>query len=178
MAMDRRELASLLRSEIRIAANVGDDAAATDHLARRYYEGSLPGQTSPGRSTYVSTDVADMVEATVAASVPALMVEAVVEARPRGAEDVGQARIETEAVHAVLFDLNDGGIALQGALRDALLRRHGWIRAWHECRDEVRVRTWEGISKEEMSQLAASGQFAEDSEWSWEDEKATVTETV
>jgi len=176
--MDRSELASLIRSELRLAANVGDDAAATDLLARRYYEGSLPGQPAPGRSTYVSTDIADMVEATVAASVPALMVEAVVEARPRGSEDVPQSRLETAAVHAVLFDLNDGGIALQGALRDALLRRHGWMRAWHETREEVRVRTFEGVTREEVSQAAASGAFAEDADIEWKDERCIVTETV
>jgi hypothetical protein len=173
--LTKAEVASMVASELTnaVGASTSESVRAA---AQAYYDGLSPSQKSPGRSQYISTDVADMVEATVAASVPALLSECIVEARPRSGDDVEQARFETYAVHAVIVDQNAGGLELQAVMRDALLMRNGWVKVWHETREEVRERVFEGVTAEQVAQAKSAGMFADDAEIELEGDTATVVE--
>lgn len=158
--IDETELVAMLRAELGMAQGFGDESEQSRARAMQYYFGEAGGaEAGVGRSNVVSTDVADMVEATVAQMIPALLAEPICEPIPAGANDVDRARSEGRVVNHVIMQLNQGDIEFQSALRDALLQRNGWMKVWREECDYTETRVFHGVRREAVAEAVASGQL-------------------
>ena len=118
------------RTILRIIANEMSNAdVAYDYKTPLdYYLGNPDGKEVEGRSTVVSTDVADAVEWIL----PQIMRSftqnnEVVIFDPLGPEDEFQAELESQYVYDVVMKENDGFIILHQFVKDALLQNNGII---------------------------------------------------
>lgn len=140
--MDETQLQALVRSEIEDAANfVDNDLAPKRKKATDYYMGRPFGDEEEGRSQIVSQDTRDTVQAVL----PSLMriftgPERVVEYEPVGPEDVPFAEQATDYVNHLFLQDNAGFTILYSAFKDALVRKTGIVKWWHE--EEERVETY------------------------------------
>lgn len=107
-----------------------DRTKATD-----YYMGDMRGDMPSlvGRSSAVSSDVADTVEGLM----PSLMEifannEEVVQFNPVGKEDVAAAEQETDYVNHVFMQKNPGFVVLYSMIKDALLSKVGIVKVFWE----------------------------------------------
>lgn len=107
-----------------------------------------------GRSDAQSNDVADMVEAIVSQLLPGLQGDSIVEFEPDGEDDVEQAQLESDIVNAVVVEHNYGYTMFQESLRDALLLRNGWTKAYLDEDIQVDSQRFEDQPLEALAGLA------------------------
>lgn len=148
-----------------ISASKADALAATQSakltLERerndRYYQGDmemdLPAED--GRSSAVSTDVADTIEGLM----PHLMdifagSDEVVRFEPVGPEDEAAAAQETDYVNYVFMQQNDGFIVLYDFLKDALLSKNGVVKVFWEVGKRETTEDYYDLSDDQFTILA------------------------
>jgi hypothetical protein len=159
--MDLTELKAMLAAEktdamaAMVAAQLSEDRAR----AMEYYLGDMSADmpTVDGRSSAVSTDVADVIEGLM----PALMdifagSEEVVRFEPIGPEDEEAAQQETDYVNHVFMQQNPGFMTLYNFIKDALLSKVGIVKVWWEEREEEQVETYYGLTDVQWMLLAQS----------------------
>jgi hypothetical protein len=148
--MSDDELLKAVRIEVDRATTGQDERQSIRSTAAGYFYGKLPGPPTDADgtvlegSTIVSTDVADAVEGVLAEIMPAFSGQSPVEFVPFGPEDEAQSDIETRAVTHVAMS-SGAYMALNGAVKDALLRRAGVVKVWWEETTDVEYQTAEGI---------------------------------
>ena len=116
---------------------------------------SLPGEA--GRSQVISTDVRD----SVLAVLPSLLRmffshERIVEFRPRGPEDIADARQRTEYINYIVREDNDGFLEFLSWLKDGLVRRVGFVKWWWDDKVEVSEERYTGLSETQVAALMAT----------------------
>ena len=138
---------------LRIIANeMSNSDVATDYKTPLdYYLGNPDGKEVEGRSTVVSTDVADAVEWIL----PQIMKSftqnnEVVIFDPLGPEDEFQAELESQYVYDVVMKENDGFIILHQFVKDALLQNNGIIKVYYEKETHHEVESFSGLSEEQV----------------------------
>ena len=129
-------------------------------LATEYYEGKPFGNEKPGRSSVVSTDLRD----TVQAILPDLIrlftgPDKVVTFRPTSAEKAAQAKQATDYVNHIFMVDNDGFNILYSALKDALVKSLGITKWWWEDEEVVETYDLTGVSPEAIAQLQQDPQL-------------------
>lgn len=137
------------------ASKLSDDRAK----ALDYYMGDMSADmpSTPGRSSAVSSDVADTVDSLM----PALMdifcsSDDVVQFDPVGAEDVEAAAQETDYVNHVFMQQNPGFMVLYSFIKDALLSKVGVVKVWwEECEEEAKE-TYYDLTDEQFALILAS----------------------
>lgn len=141
-----------------IHAEIGrliSDAQSSDTSDRRAklfdrYMGEPYGDEVKGKSSFVSTDVADAVEAVL----PDLMdvftsAEDIAEFSPVGPEDEGFAKQETAVVSHVFWQLNAGFENLYTWIKEALVQQNSYVqRGWDE-REWVTVEEYDDMTIDE-----------------------------
>jgi len=119
-------LAGVLSNELEMAQNTAFTQAIA--LALRYYDCD-PGEVKKGMSDMVSPDVRDAIESSMAEIMGALnSQEALAIFEPMTPDDVESADLETKAVHRAIFGKNRGYVAVETAIRNAMLQRIGIIK--------------------------------------------------
>jgi hypothetical protein len=135
--MDTAELRAILAAEKAdaLAADKADKLSSERANAMAYYLGDVSKDlpTEDGRSSAVSSDVADTIEGML----PSLMEifagsEEVVKFDPVGPEDEQAAQQETDYVNHVFMQRNPGFIVLYSFIKDALLSKIGIVKGWWE----------------------------------------------
>ena len=156
--MDETEIQSLVRNELQDAANYVDEhlsplrkRATDDYMGRGW------GDEEDGRSQVVSQDTRD----TVQAILPSLMriftgAERAVEYIPRGPEDVGAAEQATDYANYVFYQENPGFLTLHSWFKDALIRKVGIVKWWHEEVERVETYTYTGVGDEPLAALVST----------------------
>jgi hypothetical protein len=157
------ELKSMLASEksdalaALVAAQLSQDRAT----AMEYYLGEMSQDmpTVAGRSSAVSTDVADTIEGLM----PALMdifagSDEVVRFEPVGPEDEEAAQQETDYVNHVFMQQNPGFMTLYGFIKDALLSKVGIVKVWWEEREEEQRETYYDLDEAQFAMLTMAVQ--------------------
>lgn len=122
--------------------------------ALKYYFGEDFGDEVEGRSSVVMREVYGVIEWIM----PALMKiffggENVVKFTPKSAADVAGAEQETEYIHHVVADQNDGFMLIQEWFKDALLSANSYIHAYWEKRQDTTVSRYEGLSEEALTAI-------------------------
>ena len=146
------ELVSKCMTEI--SQGIGGTRAGDAHQyitdALDYYYGRRPGLVGskakdPMASRFVSMDVMDGVEATVAEIMPTFTTDIIAFYEPEDERDEDMARTETDLVNYLFMEEYDGYTLLQTALKDALLNRNCTAKAYWDERAEVTYETLEDI---------------------------------
>jgi len=166
--MNSSELAARLSSQraSAIASQSASDIPAQRADAIDYYMGDMSRDmpTTEGRSSAVSSDVADTVEGML----PSLMEifagsDEVVQFEPVGPEDVQAAEQETDYTNHVFMQENDGFLVLYSFIKDALLSKNGYVKVWWEDDETSERETYYDQSDDAfaliMQQVASSDDY-------------------
>lgn len=153
------ELKALVNSEMRQSMGYNSSKLSAARQKAQYYYLGLPvGDLSApeidGRSSVVSTDVRDTIEAML----PQLMVTfcggnkvAEFEAQKSGDED--KARLATEYINYLFFKKNNGHQVSYTFLKDALLQKNGIVKVWWDTRHEEKKEEYKALNEVELAQV-------------------------
>ena len=157
--MNEDTLKALVGMELRQSLGYSSSKLSASRLKAEYYYLGLPvGELSPpeieGRSSVVSTDVRDTIEAML----PQLMVtfcgsDTVAEFEPQGPDDEQKANIATEYVNYLFFKKNNGHKIAYTWMKDALLQKNGIVKVWWDTRNEENKEEYRGLNDVELAQL-------------------------
>lgn len=118
------------------------------------YMGEPYGDEQQGRSRFISTDVADAVEAIL----PDLMdvftsAEDIVEFAAVGPEDEAGAKQETQAVSHIFWQKNEGFTTLYTWIKEALIQQNSYVKRGWEERQRVEIEEYEDLTPDELMQI-------------------------
>ena len=156
--MDDDEIVSTVMSFVG-DTNISDGSTGSDiETALSYYYGQLPTLSGASAkdinaSRYVSLDIQDTIEATVAVISIMFATGNLVVFTPEGQADEDQAQMETDLLNYIFFEEMDGYILLQGALRDALLNRNCTAEVYYDDKTEVSFDTYENVMPTALPQI-------------------------
>jgi len=131
-----------------------NDAALTRSRAEafEYYNGEPFGNEVEGRSSVVSRDVLDVVEAALPQLLKVFVSgDEIVRFEPRGPEDEDAAEQETAAVNYFTLEKNDGFAIFYTWFKDALLSKNGYVKVWWEEEDETETETYQGLTDDQLT---------------------------
>ncbi len=135
------EVLTLVEAKVRRGVGFHDSKLSVERdRVIRYYNSELPVRQSAGRSSYVSTDVYDSVEAMKSQLLETFAgnPDNLVAFPPQGEEDVENARIATEYCNYQVFRLNNGYDTFRDVIHDGLVARVGITKVfWEDCHEEV-----------------------------------------
>lgn len=156
--MDDYQLNSIVSSEITDALNHFDSEFSQERIrAMDFYLGEPFGNEVEGRSSVVSTEVADTVEAIM----PNLMRvftanDKYVRFSPRTEEDVERAEQVSDYVNYIINHDNEGYKILYNWFKDALLFRLGVVKYFYEEEESVTEEEYNGLDENELAVLLAN----------------------
>lgn len=148
------EILDIIQIEMDNASgNVGDAVERNRQDALAYYLGDK-GEVPEGRSSLVSTDVADSIEWIMPEVMKAFTQNnEVVTFDPVSAADRQQAEMESRFVYDILMKDNDGFITLHTFFKDALLQKNGIVKIFYEDSSEVKTEAYTGLTQPEVQML-------------------------
>lgn len=157
--LSQDELKALVSSEMRQSLGYSSSKLSNARQKAEYYYLGLPvGDLSPpeieGRSSVVSTDVRDTIEAML----PQLMVtfcggDTVVEFDPQLANDEQAAVQATDYINYLFFKRNNGHKLSYVWMKDALLQKNGIIKVWWDTRYEEKKEEYRALDQVELAML-------------------------
>ena len=156
--MDDYKLNSIISSEITDALNHFDSEFSQERIrAMDFYLGEPFGNEVEGRSSVVSTEVADTVEAIM----PNLMRvftanDKYVRFSARTAEDMERAEQVSDYVNYIINHDNEGYKILYNWFKDALLFRLGVVKYFYEEEENVTEEEYNGLDENELAVLLAN----------------------
>jgi hypothetical protein len=156
-AMTEDELRSLI--DYKIGQSVGSgktsDAITSDRLkAMKYYKGEPLGDEKPGKSSVISRDVAEVIDATL----PSLLKifssgDEVVSFNPTRADEEGQAAQRTDYANWIWSQQNPGYMNFHNWFKDALLQKLGTVKVFWEESTHMEREEYEGLTDAEYQAL-------------------------
>ncbi|AIK67509.1 portal protein [Cronobacter phage vB_CsaP_Ss1] len=149
------EILAIVSSELSSSSGASENDAiqAGRQKALAAYLGDK-GSVVEGRSSVVSTDVADAIEWIMPEVMKAFTQNnEVVTFDPVGPDDRRQAQIESRYVYDILMKDNEGFIALHEFFKDALLQKNGFFKVWYEDEPCVTVENYTGLNQLEFETL-------------------------
>ena len=155
MKMDEVTLRSIVKEEIHSAVGfVGGDVSEDRRRAMDYYLGDPFGNEQEGRSSVVSTDVQDTIEAVM----PDLLEifaggDEVVRFEPTSARDEDAADQATDYCNHIWNKDNDGFGISHDWIKDALLQKNGLIKVYWEDAEEQKRETFENLNSLALAEL-------------------------
>ena len=149
------EILAIVSSELSSSSGASENDAiqAGRQKALAAYLGDK-GSVVEGRSSVVSTDVADAIEWIMPEVMKAFTQNnEVVTFDPVGPDDRRQAQIESRYVYDILMKDNEGFIALHEFFKDALLQKNGFFKIWYENEPCVTIENYTGLNPLEFEML-------------------------
>ena len=149
--MTDSEILAIITNEMS-NANITVTSAPSLREPLKYYLGLPLGNEQEGRSSLVSTDVADSIEWIM----PQIMKSftqsnEVVVFDPLNEADELQAQIESEYVYDVLMSQNNGFTLIHQFVKDALLQRNGLLKVYYEEAEEVKTYNYTGLNEDQLA---------------------------
>lgn len=149
-----------IESYLNDAVNQTSELQNNREEATRFYLGQPIGGERPGRSNVVMTDVQDTVDWILPNLVKVFTGEkAAVTFLPRDAQEVEQAKIETEYCNWVLNTKNPGFVLINNWLQDGLVYRNGYVKVSYRNYTDQRVEEYTGVLPEQLAMLQADTAF-------------------
>lgn len=140
------------------------DELSTDRVtASKYYSGHLPEQKDEGRSSATSYDTRD----TVNSILPSLMrvffgTKQIMQFIPKGPEDVAQSEQITSYINNLILEQQPNFFStMMAAFKDALIRRTGILKFWHEETEKVVSSRFSGLDEQQAQILAGEDDVEE-----------------
>ena len=135
------------------------DELSTDRVtASKYYSGHLPEQEDEGRSGATSYDTRD----TVNAILPSLLrvffgANKIMQFTPKGPEDVPMAEQCSDYINNLILEQQPNFFkTMMSVFKDALIRRVGVLKYWHEETEEVKSSKFTGLDEQQAQILAGN----------------------
>ena len=151
--LEESEIKAIIAAEMSNASS--DELVNKKRDAEKYYYGQLPAPSGvKGRSSVVSTDVADAIEWLLPNVVESLSGRSV-KFCPVSSMDEDQAELETDLTHFVFSEDNNGYLSLYEAAKDALLTGVGVFKIWFDDAPERAVEHYSGIDDNQLQALLA-----------------------
>lgn len=114
------------------------------------------GQIVEGRSSVVSTDVADAIEWIMPEVMKAFTQNnEVVTFDPVSSDDRRQAELESRFVYDVLMKENNGFLVLHQFFKDALMQKNGFLKTFYSDTTEISKEDYTGLTEPEVMMLQA-----------------------
>lgn len=146
--MSERELLALCDKEIRLAETPSD--VSNDRIKFMEYYLSRPyGKlvAKEGHSQLVSRTMMDVIEWVMPLAMEILCTNPkAVQFKPLGKEDVDAAEQETDYISHVYWDENTGYLNTYAWLKDGLLLKNGYVKAWWDDKKEVTQHTYKHLT--------------------------------
>lgn len=149
------DILSIISTELSSASGASENDAlqANRQKALAAYLGEKKNVVE-GRSSVVSTDVADAIEWIMPEVMKAFTQNnEVVTFDPVGPGDRRQAQLESRFVYDILMKDNEGFIALHEFFKDALLQKNGFFKVWYEDEECVTTEDYTGLNMLELEML-------------------------
>lgn len=144
--MENDDILAIVGNELSNSENFIDYETALD-----YYLGNPNGKEVEGRSTVISTDVADAIEWIMPQVMKSFTQNnEIVVFDPISPDDELQADLESQYVYDILMKDNDGFIILHQFVKDALLQNNGIIKVYYEEKSQTEVQAFSGLSQEQV----------------------------
>ena len=152
---DYIELSAVIKSAFDDAEDFNDSLGYERNENSLYYRGEAPVEEAEGHSNFVSTDVSDAINFLL----PQLMrtflgSDKVVEFIPTNADDVEVAEQQTDYINYVINQKNSGYMCVYSALKDALIRKAGFIKAYYSDEISVSTSSYTDLDAEQFAALA------------------------
>ena len=151
--MDEDDLKALIKLKVETSHQwYGSGKLSSKRIdADRYYRGEPLGNEQDGRSQVVSRDVAESVDS----AMPSLMRifaggEQVCIFEPLSQEDEEDARQATDYINHIFMDENEGFMILMTWFKDALLKKNGIIKIWHDIRMKRTRDNYQGLTQGQL----------------------------
>lgn len=151
------EILSIISAEMSAAAGASESDSLQQNRqdALSAYLGDK-GEVVQGRSSVVSTDVADAIEWIMPEVMKSFTQNnEVVTFDPMGPGDRRQAELESRFVYDVLMKDNEGFITLHEFFKDALLQKNGFFKCYYEEQPEKTKEDYTGLNPLELEMLEA-----------------------
>lgn len=171
------ELKALVATEMRQSLGYASSKLSNARQKAEYFYLGIPvGELSPpeieGRSSVVSTDVRDTIEAML----PQLMVtfcgsDTVAEFEATGPGDEQKASLVTEYVNYLFFKKNNGHKISYTWMKDALLQKNGIVKVWWDTRTEEKKEEYRALSDVELAQILEDDEIEVVSQDTYQDEE-------
>ncbi|RLD75676.1 MAG: hypothetical protein DRJ15_16620 [Bacteroidetes bacterium] len=128
----------------------GTDGNEDISQALDYFFGRTPGLSGskakdPNASRFVSMDVQNGVESTLAEIMPTFVTDNVAHYQPTSEKDEDQAKMESQLVNYLFMEEYNGYTLLQTCIKDALLNKNCTAKAYWDERAEVEYETFEDV---------------------------------
>lgn len=148
---DDDQVLAIIAAELNLSTGgPGDSIEANRQAAYKAYLGDK-GETKEGRSSIVSTDIADAIEWILPEVMKSFTQNnEVVTFDPVGANDIKQAELESRFVYDVLMKDNDGFLTLYTFFKDALMQKNGFVKMFYEKDNSVEIEAYTGINDIEL----------------------------
>ena len=120
------------------------------------YLGQPDGKEVEGRSSVVSTDVADAIEWIMPEIVKAFTQNnEVVTFDPCYDGDEDQAELESQYVYDILMKDNNGFLVIHQFIKDALMQKNGFLKVHYDKDEKESVETYTGLTEVELQMVLA-----------------------
>ena len=159
ISMSDSEIVAVLNEELSRGVNgIANEQSTEISQALDYYFARLPGISArkakdPNASRYVSTDVMDAIEATMAEIMPMFADEQLALFNPSGQQDVEQAELESSLVNYLFINEYNGYIVLQEIIKDALLNRNCTVKVQWDERVNVEYEEYQNVPAMGLQQI-------------------------
>lgn len=147
------KILSIIGSELSQSSG-SEEIDSNRQAALGYYLGHKNGKEAEGRSSVVSTDVADAIEWILPEVIKAFTQNNEVvtfDACSSGDED--QAELESKYVYDILMKDNNGFLVIHQFIKDALLQKNGFIKVFYEKTSSTSTESYTGLNPLELEVL-------------------------
>lgn len=153
---DDDQVLAIIAAELNLSTGgPGDSIEANRQEAYKAYLGDK-GETKEGRSSIVSTDIADAIEWILPEVMKSFTQNnEVVTFDPVGSKDIKQAELESRFVYDVLMKDNNGFLTLYTFFKDALMQKNGFVKMFYEKDNRVSFESFTRINDIELQLLLA-----------------------
>ena len=133
------------------------DLQANRETALNYFMGNLPAPAEEGRSSVVSTDVADAIQWILPQMIRSLIGKgSPIKFDALSEQDESQSKLETQLVHEVFSSDNNGYLNLLSFCNDALLMKNGIFKVYWEEAEDIREDSYQGLVREQLQTLTSN----------------------
>lgn len=153
--LDNKQILDIINVGITSSTGSTENDSITSNRkdALSYYLGDK-GETVEGRSSVVSTDVADAIEWIMPEVVKAFTQNnEVVTFDPVSSEDCRQAELESRFVYDTIMKDNDGFITFYEFFKDALMQKNGFLKVFYENTSNTQKEDYIQLTEPEYEML-------------------------
>lgn len=151
--LKKNDLIRYIDQEISNSSTYNTKISRDRATAIKYYNGEPFGNERKGRSTYVSSDVMEVISWCMPQVMKIFASEDVVQFDPNAPGSEQAAHLATEYCKWVLHKKNDGFMILHNGFHDALLQKNGTVKIYFDNTPEYIREDYKGLSDLELAQL-------------------------